>query len=206
MWSAHVYPPSDHFPDEQLIDLIEGRLTDMAAAPMREHLAGCTGCANRVTRLERIITSLRTDALEDAPADAQARAARLLMAQPAAERPGLRRRLLAALRFDSAERPVAMGARAGQPPARQLLFLAEGTELDLRIAQADALWAVSGQLLGPAEGGEVSLQGPAAAWSVALNELGEFALPPVPSGSYILAVRMLDLDIEVPNLTVGYTV
>ena len=131
------------------------------------------------------------------------RAARLLTAQPAAERQGLRRRLLAALRFDSAERPAALGTRTGQPPARQLLFLADRNELDLRIAKADARWAVRGQVLGPAEAGEVTLQGPTAAWSVALNELGEFTLPPVPAGSYILAVRLLDLDIEVPNLTVG---
>jgi anti-sigma factor RsiW len=202
-----VSPPSDHFPDEQLIDLIEGRLSDMAAGQVREHLAGCTICANRVSRLEGVIAAVRTDAVEDAPAAVLARAARLLTAQRAAERrPTLRRRLLAALRFDSAERPAALGTRTGQPPARQLLFLADGNELDLRIAQADALWAVRGQLLGPAEAGEVTLQGPTAAWSVALNELGEFTLPPVPAGSYILAVRLLDLDIEVPNLTVGYTV
>jgi anti-sigma factor RsiW len=199
-------PPSDHVPDELLIDLIDGRLPDAAAVSVREHLAGCAGCANRVTRLERVITTLRTDALEDAPADVQARAARLLTAPPATERPSLRRRLLAVLRFDSAERPMAMGARAGQPLARQLLFLAEAHELDLRIAPADALWAVSGQVLGPADAGEVTLHSPTAAWSVAINELGEFALPPVPAGSYIVAVRLLDRDIEVPNVTVGDTV
>jgi len=131
---------------------------------------------------------------------------RLLAARAAADRPSLRRRVLAGLRFDSAQRPLALGVRAEQSGARQLLFLGAGHELDLRIAPADTLWAVTGQLLGPADAGEVVLQGTAATWHGVLNELGEFTLPPVPGGSYMLSVRVAGLDIEVPDVTLGYSV
>lgn len=198
--------PSDHLSDEQMADLVEGRLPPEAQGPLREHLAGCTSCVNKQLRLEHVVALLRTEALEDAPAAVQARAARLLSERVATDRPGLRRRVLAALRFDSAHGPRAVGARAGQPSARQLLFLAADHELDLRIAPTDTLWAVTGQLLGPAEGGDVALHGPTAIWTVALNELGEFTMPPVPSGSYVLSIHVADLDIEVPDVTVGYTV
>ncbi|HWE62869.1 MAG TPA: hypothetical protein VHB98_14240 [Chloroflexota bacterium] len=201
-----MYSPTDHIPDEQLVDLIERRLTPAAEAPLRQHLAGCTGCAHRLSRMERVVALLRSTALEDAPAEVQARAAGLLSAHAAPDRPSLRRRVLATLRFDSAQRPLILGARSGQPGARQLLFLAAGHELDLRIAQADALWAVTGQLLGPEDAGEVTLYGSTATWSVTLNEIGEFTLPPVPAGSYVLSVRAADLEIEVPDMTVGYSV
>jgi hypothetical protein len=206
MWSAHVDSPSDHIPPEQLIDLLDGRPASVAEAAVREHLAGCPRCTTELARLTHVVTLLRSDALEDAPAEVRARAARLLSAQAAAARPSLRRRVLAALRFDSAQRPLSLGARAGRPGARQLLFLAAGHELDLRITPAESLWMVTGQLLGPTDSGEVLLQGPTATWHGTLNELGEFTLPPVPGGSYVLSVRVSDLEIDVPDVTVGYTV
>jgi anti-sigma factor RsiW len=189
-----------------LIDLLDGRLPSGAEAPVRGHLAACPSCTKELARLEYAVTLLRDDALEDAPTVVQARAARLLLARNEATRPSRRRRLLAVLRFDSAQRPLALGARAGQLGARQLLFLGAGHELDLRIAPADTLWAVTGQLLGPADAGEVLLQGAAATWHGVLNDLGEFTLPPVPAGSYILSLRPADLDLDVPEVTVGYPV
>lgn len=189
-----------------MIDLLDGRLPAGAEAPVRGHLAGCPNCAKELARLEYALTLLRDDALEDAPTVVQARAARLLLARDAAVRPSRRRRVLAVLHFDSAQRPLALGARAGRLGARQLLFLGAGHELDLRIAPADTLWAMTGQLLGPTDAGEVLLQGVAATRHGVLNELGEFTLPPVPAGSYILSVRMGDLDLDVPEVTVGYPV
>ncbi|MDB5059560.1 MAG: hypothetical protein JWO59_3032 [Chloroflexi bacterium] len=197
---------TDHISAEQMVDLVERRLPSVAEAQARQHLADCSACTAEMARLEHTIALLRTEALEDAPRDVQARAARLLSARNAPAAQGLRRRVLAALRFDSAQRSLAAGARSGQPAARQLLFLAAGHELDLRIAQAGAQWSVTGQLLGPNESGEVTLHGPTVSRQTALNDLGEFALPPVPSGSYALSVRVADLDIEVPDVTVGYTV
>jgi putative zinc finger protein len=198
--------PSDHIPTEQLMDLLDRRLSGAAEATVQGHLTGCPRCAHEAARLTQVMEQLRADALEDAPAEVQSRAARLLTVQAAANRPSLRRQVLAALRFDSAQRPLALGVRDGRQGARQLLYLAAGHELDLRIAPADSVWTVSGQLLGPAEEGEVLLQGPTATWHGLLNELGEFTLLSVPGGSYVLSVRVADLDIDIPDVTVGYTV
>lgn len=185
--------------------MAEGRLPASTRLAALEHLAGCVRCTGIVRRLERVVALLRADALEDAPVALQTRAALLLRAA-APVRPNLRRRVLAALRFDSAQRPLAMGARAGQVAPRQLLFLAEGRQLDLRIAPEGTLWSLAGQVLGPDEPGDITLEGPGARWTAPLNGLGEFSLPTIPLGSYMLSLHLADLDIEIPNVTVGYEV
>lgn len=62
------------------------------------------------------------------------------------------RRVLATLRFDSAAQPaLALGMRGGRAATRQLLFSAEGYDLDLRLTP-DATgpsWQLDGQVLGP---------------------------------------------------------
>jgi hypothetical protein len=112
-------------------------------------------------------------------------------------------RIVAALQFDSAQTPVAAGVRSGQPVARQMLFSAEPYDVDLRIAPRGDAWQVAGQVLGPCEGGRVLLQSDRDTVEAPLNELCEFALPPVPAGSYMLALRLADAEIAIDTLNVG---
>jgi len=112
------------------------------------------------------------------------------------------RRIVAALSFDSATLAPAFGVRSASAAAeaRQLLFSAEGTDLDLRVSRANGDdWRVSGQLLSAdsAAGGNVELLGEAISVQATLNELCEFALPPVPQGTYMLLLRTGETIIEV---------
>ncbi len=105
----------------------------------------------------------------------------------------------ATLSFDSRQLSPAFGVRAGRSVARQLLFSAGEYDLDVRVAPDDGAWVVSGQLLGECAGGEVQLRGQSVDEGTSMNELCEFSLPRVPSGTYSLVVRLSNKVINVPD-------
>ena len=195
-----------HIPFARLADLAEGRLSPEDAAEERAHLADCTRCAGQAAQLGHLAALMRADTSEDAPAALVADVVRMFRARRPAEAsaPGLLRRLVAALTFDSSSLTPAFGVRSGQAaPARQLLFSAGDLDVDLRLAQGPEGWTVSGQVLGPCRGGEVELLGAegSKAASAALNELCEFALAPRPEGSYTLRLRFDGTEVEIPELS-----
>jgi hypothetical protein len=153
-------------------------------------------------------------ALPDAPTDWQQRA---LAAWRTAERPSLadtvqalRQRVLAVLSFDSwATAPLATGLRSTgstQAPTRQLVFSAEGRDIDLRIAPSGARFTVSGQVLGPDDHGAVALspeQASASVHEAPLDEFGEFRLTDVVAGRYRLSLLLSERELELPPFDVG---
>lgn len=194
-----------HIPFARLADLAEGRLSPEEAAAERAHLADCTACSAQAAQLGHLAALMRADASEDAPAGLVASVVRMFRARRAqGPEPGLLRRLVAALTFDSSSLQPAFGVRSGQAaPARQMLFSAGDLDVDLRLAQAPEGWAVTGQVLGPCGGGEVELvdAGGSAAARAALSELCEFALPPRPEGVYSVRLRFDGTEVEVPGLS-----
>jgi hypothetical protein len=116
----------------------------------------------------------------------------------------LRDRILAALHFDSLGLAPAFGVRSGKPGARQLLFSTGTDEIDLRIEAAGEEWIVSGQVLGvSAASGRAILQGPLTVSQTTLNELSEFTLPPVGTGTYRLVLCLADRDVELEEIRIG---
>jgi hypothetical protein len=152
--------------------------------------------------------------LEDAPEHVIQRAFTVWQPRRQAEAtPGLLPRLLAVLTFDSgAASPLAFGMRSGGDATRQMLFSAEGHDVDLRISPADesraaaqnSQWVLAGQVLGPAAGGDVILANNhgAEVARTALSELGEFRLPAVAPGNYTVTLRLGATDIVLPTVQV----
>jgi hypothetical protein len=165
-------------------------------------------------------------ALQDAPEHLIRRAiATFVPRHAAAPAPGLLRRLVATLSFDSAMTGgLALGVRASGGAVRQLLYTVEGRDIDLRIEPAeDRQFRCTGQVLGPDCSGRVRIEAlpdaaPDAAPGVAgtadtaataaparesaLSALGEFRLPPVTAGTYRLTLDLADGAIELPPLRV----
>ena len=195
-----------HIAFERIADMVEGRIPAEETAGERAHLASCARCSAQARELERVTTVMRADTSEDAPRDLVFGAIRLFHSRRTESAPGLLRRIVAALAFDSSTRTPAFGVRSGQAaPARQLLFGAGDFDVDLRLAAGEEGWTVSGQVLGPCEGGRVEAfasgaQDEAAA-RASLNDLCEFTLPPVPEGVYALRLRLNDTEIEIPELS-----
>jgi hypothetical protein len=134
-------------------------------------------------------------------------AARVAAAVPAAEAaPGLLRRLVATLSFDSANlTPLAAGLRSDAAQTRQLLFSAEGRDVDLRVAPTDdgRHFIVSGQVLGPDEAGLAVLHCAEGEFTATWNELSEFQFGPVGPGPCRLALRAEGWEIHLPPLQLG---
>jgi anti-sigma factor RsiW len=195
-----------HITFERLADMVEGRLSAEETATERTHLASCARCSAQDAELRRVTTVMRADTSEDAPRDLVFGAIQLFHSRRAEPARGLLRRIVATLAFDSSTRTPAFGVRSGQAaPARQLLFGAGDFDVDLRLAAGEEGWTVSGQVLGPCEGGRVEAfafgaQEEAAA-RASLNDLCEFTLPPVPEGVYALRLRLNDTEIEIPELS-----
>lgn len=117
----------------------------------------------------------------------------------------------AALTFDSWATPgLAHGMRSTRAPTRHLLYSAQGCDIDLRIRPAPEHFSVSGQILGPDAGGQVELvpAGPTTgpSHSAALDEMGEFRITGVPSGRYLLTLRLGAQPIIVQPFDVGEAV
>ncbi len=123
--------------------------------------------------------------------------------------PGLLQRLMAVISFDSGlASPLSFGARSAGGAVRQLLYTADGHDIDLRISRAGEVdagpWLFSGQILGPQAHGAVELVGAEGQvlGAAALSELGEFRLPAVAAGRYTLCMRIGERVIELPALDV----
>lgn len=112
------------------------------------------------------------------------------------------RRLQAALRLDTGHGPLPLpGLRSTATATRQLLYSADGIDIDLRIqpahSRSGAGWRVQGQLLGPVGTGRALLQ--CGSWSASSdwNELCEFSFPPVPAGLCVLQLQGADWETEI---------
>lgn len=143
--------------------------------------------------------------LEDAPEHLIQRAIDLW--QPRAASPETAgaavRRWFATLRLDSADGGnLPLGLRSGgASTTRQMLFSAEGRDIDLRLEPlADRTWRISGQVLGPDAAGIAELRcGEAAPQQVAWSELSEFEFEPVATGVCQLSLRADDWEISFPS-------
>jgi hypothetical protein len=164
---------------------------------------------------EELAAALRASrTLDDAPEHLIHRAIASFVPRTArAPAPGLLRRVLATLSFDSALSPsLAFGVRSTGSAVRQLLYTVDGRDIDLRIEPAeDRQFRCTGQVLGPDSSGRVRIEAVAsaagqasaqAAREAALSVLGEFSLPPVAEGTYRVTLDLADGAIELPPVRI----
>lgn len=182
-----------HVVFSQLCDWAEGRLPVDDQATVAAHLATCARCAAELTWLQNTMGLMRTDTSVDAPRPVIERALRLFRPQPQPSLVQRLRQLVATVRFDSALAGPAFGVRAGASSIRQVVVEAEPWTLDLHATTGTDGWVVTGQVLGPAVAGRITLSNDVTTVHAELNALAEFALPIVPAGTYQL-VAQLDQD------------
>lgn len=193
---------SKHIDFDKLVDLVEDRLTPTQRSESMVHIAGCSHCEEELRRVDQVIHLMTSDRTPDAPRDIVAYAVNIFSSRAKSPLESLKRRILAALSFDSSMNQVpAFGVRSGQTGSRQLIYSAEENDIDLRLTKSDEMWVVTGQILREeCAGGRVELEGLGGSAAAALNEMCEFTLPAVPSGKYLLRVHMADVEVEIPQL------
>jgi hypothetical protein len=188
---------STHISVETLANIADDRATSEARKAAMSHISTCPMCDDALRRLQQLILTMKTDRTIDAPRDVLISAINIFSKE---KRVPLRR-IIALLTFDSRNAGPAFGVRSLPAVSRQLLYSAEEIDLDLRITVQNDECILAGQVIG--EGcaeGHVEISGVAGRSKAILNELCEFTLPPIPVGNYSLTVRMLDREIEIPEL------
>jgi hypothetical protein len=120
--------------------------------------------------------------------------------------PPLLRRLAAVLSFDSRSAgAIPAGVRgATDGSIRQLLFCADGRDVDLRIAPAETGpgFSIGGQVLGPDTAGSALFHSGDLRIEVPWNEWSEFRIDAVPPGPARLTLRADDWELELPELQI----
>lgn len=194
---------SPHISFTELADVAEDKLKPAAEA--LEHLATCSRCAMELQTLQQTIGLMRSDDVEDAPADLIKYAKNLFRSEVAAREPSLLTRVVAALTFDSLTAKPAFGLRSGASAGRQLVYSTEMADIDLRVSPQSGEWEIAGQILGPRQArGKVDLESESFSVSADLSELAEFGFQSVPSGIYTMFVHLPELEIEIPSLQLGH--
>jgi hypothetical protein len=188
---------STHISVQTLADIAEERATSEAREAAVTHISSCSTCRDTLLQLQQLILMMRSDSTKDAPRDALTSAINIF----SQEKRSPLRRIVALLTFDSRSAGPAFGMRSFPAASRQLLYSAEETDLDLRITVQNDECILAGQVIGEGcAAGHVEISGVAGRSEAKLNDVFEFTLPPVPVGNYSLTLRMLDLQIEIPEL------
>jgi hypothetical protein len=188
---------SAHASLEILADIVEDRANPGAREAAMAHVATCSACDDTLRRLRQLIHMMRSDTVADAPRDVLISAINILSPKRQMPLP----RIIATLIFDSRNVSPAFGIRSLRSTSRQLLYTAKETDLDLRITIQNEECVVAGQVIREGcAGGLVEISGATVSTEASLNELCEFTLPPIPVGNYSLRVRMVDVEIEIPEL------
>jgi hypothetical protein len=188
---------STHISVETLANIADDRATSEAREAAMDHISTCSPCHNTLRRLQQLILMMKSDSTNDAPRDVLTSAINIF----SQEKRSPLRRIVALLIFDSSNAGPAFGMRSLPGASRQMLYSAEDTDLELRITVQNDECILTGQVIG--EGcaeGHVEISGVAGRSKATLNEICEFTLPPIPLGNYSLTVRMLDREIEIPEL------
>lgn len=193
---------SPHIRFTELADLADERTAP--SSETLEHLADCLSCSGQLQTIRQTTNLMRTDAIENAPAELVNYAKGIFRQRVASPNPSTLSRILAALTFDSLTATPAYGLRSEAGSGRQLVFSANDVDIDVRVSAADDAWQIEGQVPGSlCDGGEVNLESDTFSATAKLTELCEFSFSSVPPGTYRLAVHLHDVVIETPPLKIG---
>lgn len=193
---------SPHIPFDELAGLAEGHETTSPEA--LAHLATCSECSSQLQSIKQMISSMRADTTEDAPAGLVQYAKNIFRGQVLKRGPSLIQIIVASLTFDSLTNAPAFGLRSQATVGRQLIYSTETADIDVRVSPENDQWQIAGQILGAdCPGGDVDLESEEFSASAPLNELCEFSFGAVPAGAYKLSIRLPDILIETPRLELG---
>jgi hypothetical protein len=167
-----------------------------------------TGKMNNEDLMNKIVNLMQSDDSADAPADAIKWSKNLFRARAAATtapKQSLVQKVMAVLQMDLAPNKAVFGERsASAASVRQMLFTAGDYRIDLRIAEADKGFTVSGQILGEGfAGAVVKLFNENKIFTVKSGELSEFSFEKILKGKYTLSLFSNDKEIIIENIEIG---
>jgi hypothetical protein len=185
-----------HVTVENLINYMEGHVSDVERSTVDAHLTGCTECVEVKQEFQSLVTRLREDSSFEPPADLVKWGIDLF--QPVVQpRAGGLRKFIASLIFDTFDQPMLAGVRRVGAPPRQLLFRAGDVDVDVKIESMEANDRITlvGQVLSSAtkffDNTPVKLESHGIVrYRTRTNVVGEFSFDEVPKDTYHLSVDL----------------
>ncbi len=186
-----------HIEFAQLIEKFESGLPVPDSISI--HVAECRSCESEYRKLKEFFGYVGQKPAEEVPQAATANILNIYQRRPAAEKTTASvLSKLGVLIFD--DWATALNERYAGMDSRQLLYQADGFDIDLRIELSGYRCRLTGQILPDCSGAEITLSNDGMSATVALNDTGEFAFDAVETGDYSLRIHNSDVDISVENI------
>ena len=179
-----------------LVDRFEGRLGASDVESISSHVAECPACEADYRKLDEFFGYVNLKPTEEVPQAATANILNIFERRPAVEKPResvLSR--LGVLVFD--DWTTALNERYAGMDSRQLLYRADGFDIDLRIEFVGERCIVAGQVFPECPGAELTLCSESLSVRAPLNEIGEFTFDPVETGDYSLRIKNNEVDLVI---------
>lgn len=159
---------------------------------------------NEERKLDHIISRMQADVSVDAPNDLIKFAKNTFVQRSLQPKPTLFERISAVLRMDLAPGRAAFGERsAGGSTARQMLFEAGSSAIDLRVTANGDMFDIRGQHIGDDVADTVRLEGADAKLTATNDELKGFEFKGVPAGKYSLIITSVNSEIVIDEIVLG---
>ncbi|HMT08441.1 MAG TPA: hypothetical protein PKA82_10585 [Pyrinomonadaceae bacterium] len=159
---------------------------------------------NENRKLDHIIGRMQTDTSVDAPADLIKFARNAFLQRSLAKAPSMLERIVAVLKMDLAPNRAAFGERsAGGSAARQMLFDAGNSAIDLRVTENGNMFNIRGQHIGDQVAESIQLESKDAKFTSKNDELKGFAFDSVPAGKYSLTITFASTEIVIDEIILG---
>jgi hypothetical protein len=187
-----------HITVENLINYIDGLVSDVEKSTLESHVSTCGDCAELKQELQALVHRLKDDSSFEPPADLVQWSVDLFqpVAQPQGAISGIRK-FIASLVFDTYDQPLLAGVRRVGAPPRQLLFRAGDVDVDVKIESMEANDRITlvGQVLSNTDkffdNTPVKLESHGIVrYRTRTNVVGEFSFDEVPKDTYHLSVDL----------------
>jgi hypothetical protein len=191
-----------HLNFETLLDYVEGLLSSETTAEVETHLnQPCPRCRALVGRITEVTNLMLNDQTQAPPRAVLQRMLATLHRHAAVNRP----RVPATLVFNSWQH-APLAAVRGPGQAQQLLYSAEGLDIDLHLTAGQNDTTVRGQILGAARDAAqptpvvVLYTGGDFVATTTTDRLGQFVFQSLPSGTYDLHIELDDANITIEGI------
>ncbi len=203
-------PKSEDVEFAKLLDWVEGRLSEEEARTVERQVAAADSATLADVAWLRAFARISEDVVIASPPP-QVRETLIERFEAYAEgkrQPGLLKRLVATLTFDSGMQPAPGLRTVGTPEAqRQFVYSTDAADvaIDVRLRPHDELLDLAGQIFpingtDPGAFGVQLLDGPSEVATTATNDLGEFTLEAVAPGVYEVLASSDRVEISIPQV------
>ena len=186
-----------HTTVEKLINYMDAAPAQVEKLTLDRHMAACAGCFELKQEIQDFMLRLQEDSSFEPPADAVRWSVGLFQPLLQLEPDGAVRKIIAALVFDSFDRPAPAGVRSLGNEPRQLVFRAGDVDVDVKIESVETNDRITlvGQVLSGAskffDNTPVKLESHGIVrYKTRTNLVGEFSFDEVPKDTYHLSVDL----------------